>query len=355
MPHRLLLALSLLSIAASAQPLAVYTLKNTQGAEVKITNYGGIVMSIRVPDRQGRFDDVVLGFDTPEEYRTKKDHPYFGALIGRYGNRIAKAQFTLDGKTYKLAANNNGNSLHGGLIGFDKKIWQATQKANRLTLSLISPDGEEGYPGELKTTVVYELTGSNELRIDYTARTSAPTVLNLTNHTYFNLGGPARRDTLAHDLKINASRYTPVDSGLIPTGELAPVSGTAFDFRQPTRIGARIDAPETQIKLGGGYDHNFVLDRNSPNKLELAAEVYEPVSGRTLTVLTTEPGVQFYTGNFLDGSILGKEQNPYTKRKAFCLETQHFPDSPNQPNFPSTVLRPKETYRSTTVFRFGVR
>jgi aldose 1-epimerase len=340
---------------ALAQSLEVYTLKNSKGMEVKITNYGAIVMSILAPDRQGKLDDVVLGFDTPEEYRSKKEHPYFGAVVGRYGNRIAKGQFTLEGKTYTLAKNNGPNALHGGLVGFDKKVWKGVQKGNKVTLETVSADGEEGYPGELRVTVAYELSEANELKIDYTAKTNKATVVNLTNHTYFNLGGPGRRDILAHDLKLNASHYTPVDAGLIPTGEIAAVAGTPFDFRQATRIGGRIDAKDEQIRLGGGYDHNFVLDRKSANKLELAAEAYEPISGRSLTVTTTEPGVQFYTGNFLDGSIVGKGKQAYGKRKAFCLETQHFPDSPNQAKFPSTVLRPKDTYRSTTVFQFGVR
>ncbi len=340
---------------ALAQPLEVYTLKNSKGMEVKITNYGAIVMSILAPDRQGKFDDVVLGFDTPEEYRVKKEHPYFGAVVGRYGNRIAKGQFTLDGKTYTLAKNNGPNALHGGLVGFDKKVWKGAQKGNKVTLETVSADGEEGYPGELRVTVAYELSEANELKIDYTAKTNKPTVVNLTNHTYFNLGGPGRKDILAHDLKLNASHYTPVDAGLIPTGEIAAVAGTPFDFRQAARIGSRIDAKDEQIRLGGGYDHNFVLDRKSASKLELAAEAYEPISGRSLTVTTTEPGVQFYTGNFLDGAIVGKGKQAYGKRKAFCLETQHYPDSPNQAKFPSTVLRPKDTYRSTTVFQFGAR
>lgn len=338
-----------------AQPLEVYTLKNSKRMEVKVTNYGAIVMSILAPDRQGKLDDVVLGFDSAEEYRAKKAHPYFGAVVGRYGNRIAKGQFTLDGKTYTLAKNNGPNALHGGLVGFDKKVWKGSQKGNKVTLETISADGEEGYPGELRVTVAYELTEANELKIDYTAKTNKPTVVNLTNHTYFNLGGPGRRDILAHDLTLNASHYTPVDSGLIPTGEIAAVGGTPFDFRQTTRIGARIDSKDEQLALGGGFDHNFVLDRKSANKLELAAEAYEPISGRSLRVTTTEPGVQFYTGNFLDGSILGKGRQAYGKRRAFCLETQHYPDSPNQPKFPSTVLRPKDTYRSTTVFQFGAR
>ncbi len=353
--NRLLLSTLAATAFCLAQPLEVFTLKNARGIEAKITNYGGILMSLQAPDRQGRFEDILLGFDTAEEYRTKKEHPYFGALVGRYGNRIAKARFSLDGKAYSLAANNGPNALHGGLVGFDKKIWKAAQKGNKLTLELLSPDGEEGYPGELRVTVVYELTDANELKIDYTARTTKPTVVNLTNHAYFNLGGPSRRDVLGHDLKLNASRYTPVDSGLIPTGELAPVAGTPFDFRQPTRIGARIDAPDEQIRRGGGYDHNFVLDRKSPGKLELAAEAHDPISGRTLSVFTTEPGVQFYTGNFLDGALKGKSGQAYGKRRGFCLETQHFPDSPNQPAFPSTVLTPKQTYRSTTVFQLSVR
>lgn len=340
---------------AWAQALEVYTLKNAKGMEVKITNYGAIVMSILAPDRQGKLEDVVLGFDSPEEYRSKKEHPYFGAVVGRYGNRIANGQFRLDGQSYQLAKNNGPNALHGGLVGFDKKVWKGTQKGNRVTLETLSADGEEGYPGELRVTVVYELSEANELKIDYSAKTSKPTVVNLTNHSYFNLGGPGRRDILAHDLKLNASHYTPVDAGLIPTGEIAAVAGTPFDFRQATRIGARIDAADEQIRRGGGYDHNFVLDRKSANKLEEVAEVHEPISGRWLRVLSTEPGVQFYTGNFLDGKIQGKGKQAYGRRKAFCLETQHYPDSPNQPKFPSTVLRPKESYRSTTVFQFGVR
>ncbi len=340
-------ALLVLALAASAQDFQVFTLKNKAGLEAKITNYGGILMSLKAPDRQGKFADIVLGFDTPQEYRDKNAGPYFGALIGRYANRIAKAQFNLDGKTYPLAANNGPNALHGGRIGFDKKFWTATQQGNRLTLTLISPDGEEGYPGELKASVVYTLTDSNELQIDYSASTTKPTVVNLTNHSYFNLSGG--RDILSHELQLNASRFTPVDSGLIPTGELRPVSGTPFDFQKPTAIGARIDANDEQIRLGGGYDHNFILDGKT------AATVYDPLSGRTLTVTTTEPAVQFYTGNFLDGTLTAKGGAKYTKRQAFCLETQHYPDSPNQPKFPTTILRPGQTYRSQTIFRFGVR
>lgn len=348
-------ASAFLTTVLPAQPLSVFTLANSRGMEARITNYGGILMSLKVPDRRGRLEDVVLGFDTPEEYRTKP-HPYFGALVGRYANRIAGAKFSLNGQTYSLAPNNNGNSLHGGNTGFDKKIWQASQKGNKLTLTLTSPDGEEGYPGALTVTAVYELTEDNELRLSFTAKTTKPTVLNLTNHSYFNLGGPGRRDILGQDLRIFASRFTPVNETLIPTGELRPVTDTPFDFRDSFRIGERIDdTSDPQIRFGGGYDHNYVLDRVTKDGLDPAAQVYDPLSGRTLLVLTTQPAVQLYTGNFLDGSLQGKGGAAYTKRKALCLETQHYPDSPNQPGFPSTVLKPGQTYRSTTVYRFGVR
>jgi aldose 1-epimerase len=343
------------SAQLAAQPPSVFTLTNARGMEARITNFGGILMSLKVPDRQGRMEDVVLGFDTPEEYRDK-EHPYFGALIGRYANRIANAQFTLNGQTYKLAANNNGNSLHGGNAGFDKKVWQASQKGNRLTLTLVSPDGEEGYPGALTVTAVYELTEDNELRLTLTAKTTKPTVVNLTNHTYFNLGGPSRRDILGHDLRIFASRFTPVNEKLIPTGELRSVTGTPFDFRDPIRIGERIDdASDEQIRFGLGYDHNYVLDRVTKDGLDPAAQAHDPISGRTLLVLTSQPAVQLYTGNFLDGTIKGKGGVVYGKRKAFCLETQHYPDSPNQAAFPTTVLKPGQTYRHTTVYRFSTK
>lgn len=344
-----------LIVALSGQTPQTYTLKNKAGMEAVISNYGGILMSLKVPDRSGKLDDVVLGFDTPGEYITKKEHPYFGSIVGRYGNRIGKAQFSIEGKNYKLAANNGPNALHGGLVGFDKKFWTARQQGNVLTLELISKDGEEGYPGELRTMVTYTLTDKNELRIDYQATTNKPTVVNLTNHSYFNLGGKAARHVLGHTLKLNASRFTPVTRDLIPTGELRAVAGTPFDFTKPTPIGARIEANDEQLKFGGGYDHNFVFDKGVTAKPELVAEVFDPPSGRLMDVFTTEPGVQLYTSNFLDGKIVGKGGVKYERRHAFCLETQHFPDSPNQPAFPSTLLRPGNTYKSTTVFQFRVR
>ncbi len=345
----------LMALPMPAETPQVFTLKNKAGMEVKITNYGAIVMSIKTPDRKGAFDDVVLGFDTPQEYIDKADNPYFGAVVGRYGNRIAKGRFTLEGKTYKLAVNNGPNALHGGLQGFSKKFWKASQKANALTLDYTSADMEEGYPGTLKVRVVYTLAEDNALHIDYTATTDKSTVLNVTNHSYFQLGGTGAKDILANVLKLSASKFTPVDAGLIPTGELRPVAGTAFDFLKPTAVGARIDKAEEQIKLGGGYDHNFVLDKGITREAQIAAEVYEPVSGRVLTVLTTEPAVQFYTGNFLDGAMKGKGAKAYTRRMALCLETQHYPDSPNQPRFPTTALKPGQTMRSTTVFKFSTR
>jgi aldose 1-epimerase len=297
----------------------------------------------------------VLGFSALDGYAA--DRSFQGALIGRFGNRIAKGRFDLDGKTYVLATNNGPNHLHGGIHGFGKKVWGARvitgPKGEALELTLLSPDGDEGYPGSLNAKVVYSLGPDNELEIDYTATTSKPTVLNLTNHTYFNLAGEGAGDILGHELLIEADRFTPVDPSLIPTGELRPVKGTPLDFTKITPIGARIDDPYEQIAKGGGYDHNFVL-RGEAGTLRLAARVREPKSGRVLEVLTTQPGVQLYTGNFLDGSLTGKSGRPYTRRSAFCLETQHFPDSPNQPKFPSAVLRPGRTYRETTVFRFSV-
>jgi len=349
-----LLILSLASLLLAQKP-ETFTLKNKSGMEAVITNYGGILMSLKVPGRAGKLDDVVLGFDKPEDYIAKKEHPYFGALVGRYGNRIAKAQFSLDGKTYKLAANNGPNSLHGGLLGFDKKFWSARQSGNTLTLELVSKDMEEGYPGELRVKVVYTLTDNNTLRIDYLATTNKPTVLNLTNHSYFNLGGSTAPHVLGHILKLNSSKFTPVDKTLIPTGEVRPVTGTPFDFLKPTPIGSRINQDDEQIKIGGGYDHNFVFDKGKTATPQLAVEVFDPASGRVLNVLTTEPGVQFYTANFLDGTITGKGNHKYQKRHAFCLETQHYPDSPNQPSFPSTALRPGDTYKSTTIFEFKVK
>ncbi len=339
---------------ADGTPVDLYTLSNANGFEVAITNYGGIIVSLKAPDRNGRFADVVLGFDSLDGYL--KQHPYFGAIVGRYGNRIAKGRFKLNGTEYKLATNNGPNALHGGIKGFDKAVWQAKElqspEGQALQLTYVSKDGEEGYPGNLTVTVVYTVTDKNELKIDYSATTDKDTVLNVTNHSYFNLAGEG--DILGHDLKLNAGRFTPVDSGLIPTGELRSVKGTPFDFSTPTPIGARIGAADEQIKLGGGYDHNFVLDSGG-GTLAQAAEVYEPKTGRVLEVWTTEPGIQFYTGNFLDGTLKGKGGRVYAKRTGLCLETQHFPDSPNKPAFPSTVLKAGAKYQSQTVFRFSAR
>ena len=329
----------------------IFTLRNANGIEIKATNYGGIITSIVTPDRSGRPGDIVLGFDTIEGYL--KSSPYFGAVVGRYGNRIAKGRFTLDGQTYSLAINNGPNHLHGGLKGFDKVVWTAEPLSGRMgvAFSRRSPDGEEGYPGNLDVRIVYELTDRDELLVEYHATTDKATPINLTQHSYFNLATDG--DILGHQMMIEADRYTPVDATLIPTGELAAVQGTPFDFRTPTAIGARIGQSDEQLKNGGGYDHNWVLKRSAPGR-QLAARVIEPTTGRSLEVSTTEPGVQFYTGNFLDGTITGKGGRVYQRRSGFCLETQHFPDSPNQPKFPSTILRPGSAYDSQTVFRFGV-
>jgi aldose 1-epimerase len=329
----------------------IYTLTNQNGLEARITNYGGTLVSLKTPDRNGAMADVVLGFDSQDGYISNPS-PYFGALVGRYGNRIGHARFTLDGVECKLAANNGENSLHGGTHGFNGKIWTPRELPDGgLELTYLSKDGEEGYPGNLKVTVVYHLTDANELKIDYSATTDKATVLNLTNHSYFNLKGAGQGDILGHLLTLEANRYTPVDAGLIPTGELRAVSGTPFDFTKSTAIGARIDQNDEQLKLGKGYDHNWVLN-NGGKALSLAARVVEPSSGRVMEVSTTEPGVQFYTGNFLDGTIKGKGGKVYQQRYGFCLETQHFPDSPNKPKFPSTVLRPGQQFHSTTVFKF---
>jgi aldose 1-epimerase len=339
------------------KPIELVTLTNAAGVEITAITYGAIITSWKVPDRSGQLADIVLGFDDPDGY-VKGNTSYFGAIVGRYGNRIGNAQFALDGRTYKLAANNGVNHLHGGIRGFDKVLWSAeahkTTDGAAVAFSRTSADGEEGYPGALKARITYTLTNKNELIVTYEATTDKPTVVNLTQHSYFNLAGQGTGDILNHELRINADRYTPVDKTLIPTGELASVEGTPFDFRKPTRIGARINSEHPQIQFGRGYDHNWVLARSGED-LSLAAEVYEPTSGRTLQVATTEPGVQFYAGNFLDGSITGKSGRVYRQRYGFCLETQHFPDSPNKPQFPSTTLRPGETYRSRTVFRTGVK
>lgn len=335
----------------SGEEIQIYTLRNTKGMEARIMTYGGTVVSLKTPDREGKLADVVLGFDSLDGY--VKGCPYFGAIIGRYGNRIGGAKFTLDGKTYKLAANDGPNSLHGGKVGFDKKVWKVdSANGSTLALSYVSPDMEEGYPGELRVKVTYSVSEADELRIHYEATTNKATVVNLTNHSYFNLKDDGATSILDHVIMINADRFTPVDATLIPTGKLEPVAGTPFDFRTPHRIGERINADNQQLKFAGGYDQNFVLNRTGSG-LELAAKVTEPVTGRVMEVLTTEPGLQFYTGNFLDGTLTGKGGIVYRKRCAFCLETQHFPDSPNKPQFPSVTLRPGETYDTTTVYRFS--
>jgi aldose 1-epimerase len=333
------------------------TLRNNAGIEAEVITYGGAITRLRTPDRAGAFDDIVLGFDAIEGY-LQSGNPYFGCLIGRYGNRIAKGRFTLDGQAYTLATNNGPNHLHGGVKGWDKVVWAAEPfqdtRGVGVVLRYTSADGEEGYPGTVRAEVTYTLTDRNEFVVDYSATTDKPTVINLTQHSYFNLAGSKAEDILGHELHLNADRYTPVDATLIPTGAIAPVEGTPLDFRTPTAIGARIRDTHEQIAFGLGYDHNFVLNRQGAG-LSLAARVHEPVSGRTMEIATTEPGIQFYSGNFLDGTLTGKGGRVYKHRSGFCLETQHYPDSPNHANFPSTVLRPGETYKTQTVFTFGVR
>jgi aldose 1-epimerase len=326
----------------------LYSLQDGK-VEVGIITYGGIVVSLRTPDRNGKLDDIVLGCDSVEKYETQTAH--FGGIVGRYANRIAHGSFQLDGKTYSIPKNDGDNALHGGTRGFDKVVWQGKEIPDGVELTYVSRDGDQGFPGTLTTTVRYTLHGS-ALRIEYSATTDKDTVVNLTNHSYFNLAGQGKGDILGDVLKIDASRMTPVDANLIPTGELKSVEGTPFDFRTPHVVGERINADDEQLRLGRGYDHNFVLDHPA-GKLAEAAEVYEPTTGRILHVLTTEPGLQFYTGNFLDGSITGKEGRVYNRRFALCLETQHFPDSPNHPSFPSTELKPGQTFHSVTVFEFS--
>jgi aldose 1-epimerase len=332
-------------------PVEIFTLRDAGGIEARICTYGGILVSLKTPDRGGHLDDVVLGFDQLNGYLAL--NPFFGALVGRYANRIANGSFMLDGVIYALATNNGPNALHGGVKGFDKAVWQATRagtaSAPGLELNYLSKDGEEGYPGNLRVKAVYSLTADHGLRLDFTATTDKTTIVNLTQHTYFNLAG--KGNILAHQVQIDADRFTPVDSGLIPTGELRPVAGTPLDFRKPTAIGARIDQDDEQLQRGRGYDHNFVLN-HALGDLDVIARVSEPTSGRVLEVLTTEPGVQFYTGNFLDGTIKGKGGQVYQKRSGFCLEAQHFPDSPNQPQFPTVTLQPKAVYKNTIIFRF---
>lgn len=338
---------------AAGESVDLYTLSDAD-LTVRITSFGAHVVSIEAPDRKGKKDDVVLGFKDVAGYADAKNTAYFGAVVGRYGNRIAKGTFSLEGATYHLPLNNKENSLHGGTTGFNRKLWTGKQFKNGVELTLVSPDGDMGYPGQLTAHVRYTLEGKS-LRIQYSATTTKPTVLNLTNHSYFNLGGESSGTILNDVLMLNADRYTPVDPTLIPTGQLAPVEGTPFDFRQPTPIGARIEQSNEQLKIAGGYDHNFVLNNAQGSGLHLAAKVVDPASGRTLTVTTTEPGVQFYSGNFLDGSLTGPSGTAYPQHAGLCLETQHFPDSPNQPSFPTTTLRPGQTMRSETVFTFDVQ
>jgi aldose 1-epimerase len=334
----------------------LYSLRNANGLKAQIMTYGATVVTLETPDKNGKLDDIVLGYDNLQDYL--KNSPYFGAIVGRYGNRIGKGKFTLDGVEYdKLAVNNGDNHLHGGIKGFDKVVWDDEpvwkEDGVGVKLTYVSQDGEEGYPGTLKSTVTYLLTNKNELKIDYEATTDKATPVNLTHHGYFNLTG-AERDILDHVLALNADNFTPVDEGLIPTGELTPVKGTPMDFTKPTEIGARIGNSCQQLKFGGGYDHNWVLSKGGKG-MTLAARVHEPTTGRVMEVRTTEPGIQFYSGNFLDGTITGKEGKVYKHRWGFCLETQHYPDSPNKPNFPSTILKPGQTYKTTTIYEFSTR
>ncbi len=338
---------------ASGEPVEVYTLTNKNGLEAKIMTYGATIVSLKTPDKSGKLEDIVLGFNSVDNY--VKGVPFFGATIGRYGNRIAKGTFTLDGMQYHLPINNPPNSLHGGTQGFDKRLWTAkpveTKVGPSIVFTYVSADGEEGYPGQLTTHVTYTLHNDNALSIDYEAKTTKATVVNLTNHSYFNLSGDVKRDILGQELMINADRFTPVDATLIPTGELRPVAGTPFDFTKPTAIGARVDADDQQIHYGPGYDHNWVLVKPKAGAMTTAAVLSDPISGRVLEIKTTEPGLQFYSGNFLDGKPAGTG-TVFQHRTGLCLETQHFPDSPNQPSFPSTVLRPGRTYTSHTVWYF---
>jgi len=341
---------------ADGTAVEIYTLRNARGAQARIMTYGGIVQSLSLPDKNGQYADIVLGYDNLQGYIDKT--PYFGALIGRYGNRIGGAQFTLDGATYTLAANDGPNTLHGGLRGFDKVVWQAQPllggEGPKLVLSYLSKDGEEGFPGNLAVTATYTLTDNNEIKLEFTATTDKATVLNLTHHSYFNLAGEGNGDILGHILYINADQTTPVDSKLITTGEFKSVDGTPFDFRTPTAIGARINDPDPILQYGPGYDHNWVVNKPM-GQFGLMARVTEPVSGRVMEVWSDEPGLQFYAGNFLDGTIKGKGGVAYPRRSAFCMEPQHYPDSPNKSNFPSVVLRPGQTYHNTIEYKFSAQ
>ena len=354
--HRL--KISAFGKTADGRSVSRYFLSNSKGAEATLIDYGASLVSLKIPDRNGKSMDIVLGYDDIAGY--EKDKSFFGATIGRYGNRIAGGQLTLNGTTFHLPKNDGPNSLHGGTPGFNKRLWTAVDRSHAgaevVEFSYTSPDGEEGYPGTLMVKVTYTLpVDKNELKIDYAASCDKDTVVNLTNHSYFNLSGDMSQEILKHEVLLHASEFTPVDSTLIPTGELRPVKNTPFDFEQSTAIGSRINQDDEQLKFGRGYDHNWVLRRNEHAELQPAAAVFEPISGRVLEVLTTEPGIQFYSGNFLDGSVHGKGGQAYGHRTGFCLETQHFPDSPNHRNFPSTVLKAGQTYRSSTIFRFSTR
>lgn len=341
--------------ARDGRPVILYTLTNSHGVEITAMNYGGIIQSIRVPDRNGKLADIVLGHDTYDGY--VPNPPYLGAIVGRYANRIANGTFKLDGQTYTLPKNDGPNTLHGGVTKtFDKVIWesQPLKDKNGIAFTYLSADGDEGFPGNLKVTVTYVLTESNELVIDYDATTDKDTPINVSQHSYFNLKGEGEGDILDHEIMINADKFTPVDKNLIPTGELRPVKGTPFDFTKSTKIGARIEDKDEQLVLGHGYDHNFVINRKGPG-LTLAARVYEATTGRVLEVTTTQPGVQFYSGNFLDGTVTGKAGHVYKRRYGLCLETQHFPDSPNHPDFPTTILKPGQKFHQETVFKFSAK
>jgi aldose 1-epimerase len=336
--------------------VSLFTVINANGMKMTVMNYGGVITSLTAPDKNGNLEDIVLGYDSLSGYL--KTSPYFGALIGRYGNRIGKGKFTLDGKQYQLAQNNNGNSLHGGPNGFDKRFWNIEEypvtNGAGLKLTYTSKDMEEGYPGNLNTQVIYHLTDNNELKIFYEATTDKATILNLTQHTYFNLSGNSRADILQHELFLSADQFVPVDKTLIPTGELKSVSETPFDFKTPTVIGSRIDKNDQQLEFGKGYDHCWALNTQGDTS-KVAATLYDPASGRVMSVKTSEPGIQFYSGNFLDGSITGKFNTIYKQRYGLCLETEHYPDSPNHKNFPSVVLKPGETYRTQTMYTFSTK
>lgn len=358
----LILLLACFPQTASAQittqdfdKIMLYTLKNSNGITIKVTNYGAIITSIIVPDRDGEMGDIALGYDSVEEYINAVDKPYFGSVVGRYGNRIAEGKFTVDGQEYELAVNNGANHLHGGVVGFDKVVWDAKPVGdNSLELTYLAKDMEEGYPGNLQCKVTYTLTDDNELVVHYEATTDKTTPVNLTQHTYFNLKGEGNGTILDHELMLNAKQFTPVDEGLIPTGKLVNVAGTPFDFTKAKPIGRDVEQSDEQLNFGGGYDHNWVLDKEGKEgQMTLAARLSEPSTGRVVEVLTTEPGIQFYCGNFLDGRLKGKSGQTYVYRGGLCLETQHYPDSPNQPNFPSTLLEPGDKYDTTTVFRFS--